>query len=209
MKCLLAVATLLAGVVLPRPLGAQQRAFARPVASSSFHLGTSFAPTRVVAPVRPVGASFRTTPMKPSPSGGWRGGFPRRPRPVFPPRRSFRRNPFFFGQPVVTSVFWTPPFWSEPPDYAPPAAPPEQEDSGLAQQVEHLTAEVQALREEQASRQESRAEAAPPPVEEKRAAAVLVYRDGRQAEVRDYALVGQILWVFAGETTRRVSLADL
>ncbi len=217
MKRLLAVATLLAGAVQPTRLVAQHRAFARPVASSSFRMGTSFAPTRVVSPVRPAAGSFRTpfrpAMTRPAPSSAWRGGFPRRPGPIFRPRHRFGHNRFFFGQPFATSFFWTPPFWSEPfeepPDYAPPAAPPEQEDSGVANQLQQLTEEVQALRDEQASGQASRAEVAPAPVEQERAAAVLVYRDGHQAEVRDYAVVGQTLWVFAGETTRRVSLADV
>ena len=212
MKRLLAVVTLLAGVVLPAPLVAQHHAFARPVASSPFRMGTNSAPTRI-SPVRPVGSPFRTTMMRPAPWGGWRGGSPRGPRPIFRPRHRFGRNPFFFGQPFATSFFWSPPFWSEPleapPDYAAPAAPPEQEDNGLANQLEQLTEEIQALRADQASRQDARAEAAPALVEQKPAAAVLVYHDGHQAEVHDYAVMGQTLWVFAGETTRRVSLADV
>jgi hypothetical protein len=52
--------------------------------------------------------------------------------------------------------------------------------------------------------------AAPPAaVQEKPAATILVYRDGHQGEVQNYAILRQTLWVFAGETTRRVSLADL
>jgi hypothetical protein len=150
------------------------------------------------------------------PSSGWRGGLPRGPRPFSRPQHFFGRNPFF-GQPFFTSFYWAPPFGYGPPDYEPPDEPPPgagpeqpgEEASGLANQVEQLSEEVQALRDEQASRGDSRAEATVAPAEEKRAAAVLVYRDGHQSEVRDYALVGQTLWVFAGETTRRVPLADV
>jgi len=214
MKRLLAVATL-AGLVLPIPLVAQRRGgFARPVASGSFHMGSSFAPTRAVSPMRPAAArSFRPA-MRPAPSSGWRGGFPRGPRPFSRPHHFFGRNPFLFGQPGFSTVFWSaPPFWYGPPDSGPsdeppPAAAPDQaeQDSGLADQVAQLTDEVQALRDEQSAGQPVAQAPAPP---EKRVAAVLVYRDGHQAEVSDYALVGQTLWVFSGPRTRRVSLADV
>jgi hypothetical protein len=38
---------------------------------------------------------------------------------------------------------------------------------------------------------------------------ILVYRDGHQGEVQNYAILGQTLWVFGDQTTRRISLADL
>lgn len=178
-------------------------------------MGSSFAPARAVSPVRPSAArSLRMPITRPSSSSGWRGGFPRGPRPFSRPHHFFGRNPFLFGQPGFTSVFWSaPPFWYGPNDYAPPEEPPPaaapepaEQDSGLADQVAQLTDEVQALRDDQAAGQPVAAAPAPP---EKRVAAVLVYRDGRQAEVRDYALVGQTLWVFSGSTTRRVALADV
>jgi hypothetical protein len=39
--------------------------------------------------------------------------------------------------------------------------------------------------------------------------AVLVYRDGRRAEVNNYAVVGQTLWIFSEQRARKVPLADL
>lgn len=176
-------------------------------------MGSSFAPTRIASPVRPAAPrSFRTPMVMPSTSSGWRGGFPRGPRPFSRPHHFFGRNPFFFGQPGFSTVFWSlPPFWYGPPDYGPPeepppaAQPPDDQESALTNQVAQLTDEVQALRDQQAMSQP--AAAAPPP--EKRVAAVLVYRDGHQAEVSDYALVGQTLWVFSGSRTRRVPLADV
>ena len=44
---------------------------------------------------------------------------------------------------------------------------------------------------------------------EKAVPAVLVYRDGRHREIENYAILGDTLWVFAGQTTRRVALAEL
>ena len=38
---------------------------------------------------------------------------------------------------------------------------------------------------------------------------MLIYRDGHQAEVHNYAVVGQVLWIFSEERARKVPLADL
>jgi hypothetical protein len=40
-------------------------------------------------------------------------------------------------------------------------------------------------------------------------ATVLVFRDQHQQEIRNYAIVGQILWNFASQHTQRIPLADL
>ena len=64
------------------------------------------------------------------------------------------------------------------------------------------------LRLDQASRQPPAPAAAVSP-EEKPPATVLVYQDGRQREVQNYAIQGETLYVFAGATTRRIRLADL
>jgi hypothetical protein len=100
-------------------------------------------------------------------------------------------------------------FWYAPPEYpsgeeAP--APASEQETAIAGQVERLTEEVESLREERPS------VAALPPApapQEKPLSAVLVYRDGHQSEVENYAVLGQTLYVFAGETTRRIPLADL
>lgn len=46
-------------------------------------------------------------------------------------------------------------------------------------------------------------------VVEKLPTTLLVYRDGHQMEVQDYAIQGKTLWVFADQRTRQVPLADL
>ena len=40
-------------------------------------------------------------------------------------------------------------------------------------------------------------------------ATVLIFRDGHQTEIRNYAVVGQVLWIFSEERARKVPLADL
>jgi hypothetical protein len=45
--------------------------------------------------------------------------------------------------------------------------------------------------------------------EEKPPTTLLVYRDGHQLEVQDYAIQGKTLWVFSDQKTRRIPLADL
>jgi hypothetical protein len=105
-------------------------------------------------------------------------------------------------------------YWDYPSDSQavdqPAAAAPEQDDA-LASQVEHLTNEVESLRDEQASRSDVRPRVAAPlaAAQEKPAATILVYRDGRRTQVQNYAILGHTLWIFADQTSRRVSLAEL
>jgi len=90
-------------------------------------------------------------------------------------------------------------------------APQAEPDNAVAAQVQDLTNEVEMLRGEQSSRMEEAAREAEPPAfaPEKLLKTVLVYRDGHKSEVQDYAILGKTLWVFAGQTIKRVPLADL
>jgi hypothetical protein len=127
---------------------------------------------------------------------------------------SFYCQQYFSGRP---SLGFEPvyPFWLPPAGYETeqPAAPaPEAEpDDQLSAQVSNLAAEVEMMREEQALRDSRGAPPTQPSmgVEEKPPATILVYRDGHQVEVQDYAIQGQTLWVFSNQMTRRVPLADL
>jgi hypothetical protein len=127
-------------------------------------------------------------------------------RSMFPRHRFFTQPWFmpFYGYPSLSY-----PEAEETPAPA-PATVPDQQDAYLAQQVERLSDEVEQLRVEQASRQQGAqpAAAVQPPAESKPVTTVLVYRDGRRAEVHDYAIMGKTLWVFADETTRRIPLAE-
>ena len=108
--------------------------------------------------------------------------------------------------------YWFPTMGNETEQSAPPqsAEPPEQETQ-LAMQVGNLTAEVEMMRQDQAMRDSRSAPPSEqaPPAAEKLPATVLVYRDGHQVEVENYAIQGKTLWVFSRQATRQVPLADL
>jgi hypothetical protein len=97
-----------------------------------------------------------------------------------------------------------------------------QEKEYLSSQIKALTDEVQSLREQQTARQYAQGPVAAPPAELRRQpmpqaepraqrkfpATVFVFRDGHEMEVRDYAIFGETLWVFNGQTARKFPLAD-
>ena len=116
-----------------------------------------------------------------------------------------------FGAPL----FGLPYYWPYTMDYEQPAAEApaaaSEPDNALAAQVAMLTDAVRQLREDQALRETARPPAVSPPTaaEEKVVPLVLVYRDGHRREVDNYAVLGQTLWVFRNQATRRIPLADL
>jgi hypothetical protein len=88
-----------------------------------------------------------------------------------------------------------------------------EHDSGLQNEVYRLQAELDDIKQQQqldrryeGSPPQGRPAAAP---EKPSPPAVLVYRDGRKAEVTNYAVVGQTLWIFSEARARKVPLADL
>jgi hypothetical protein len=91
--------------------------------------------------------------------------------------------------------------YGPPPDYA---AGPGYDDT-LANQIQELSQEVAALRQQQ-SQPPAQSETAP---QEKATPTVFAYRDGHHFEAQNYAIQGQTLWVFGDQITRRISLADL
>lgn len=99
------------------------------------------------------------------------------------------------------------PYYSEPqPVYVP--GPTDsygtQSDSDLSYQVGRLTQEVEDLRQQQ------RAQAAPAPAPSSiYSPVVLIFKDGRQMEVQNYAIIGQTLWVLDEKNSSKVSLDDL
>jgi hypothetical protein len=79
-----------------------------------------------------------------------------------------------------------------------------EENIQVAVQVGNLAAEVELIREDQV-RRDSRMpppSVQPPGVEEKPPSTFLIYRDGHQLKVRNYAIVGKTLWVFSDQSTR-------
>ena len=97
-----------------------------------------------------------------------------------------------------------------------------QQKEYLSSQINALTDEVRSLRQQQASRQSEQESVARPenevrrqPLPQARPAAqhefpatVFVFRDGHEMEVRDYAILGETLWVFKNQTARKFPLAD-
>jgi len=120
-------------------------------------------------------------------------------------RQYYSGRPALGYEPVYPS--WFPATGAETEEPA-PAAPDVPQDSQLAAQVGNLAAEVEMMREDQALRS-SRGAETPAEAEENPPTTLLVYRDGHQMEVQEYAIQGQTLWVFSDQATRRVPLADL
>lgn len=81
-----------------------------------------------------------------------------------------------------------------------------QQNDLLSGQVQALTSEVESLRQGGASQTPP---APRPAVQVRSIPTVFVYRDGREVEVRNYAIFNQTLWVFGTETTRRIPLSAI
>ncbi len=62
--------------------------------------------------------------------------------------------------------------------------------------------------DEQRSAPPPQAKAPPAPPEEQEPT-LLVFRDGHKQEIRNYAIVGQMLWDFGAKGTRKIPLSDL
>ena len=226
-----AIAALMAGLTLPVTLQAQfrggpraasPRAVAAPRISGGF---SGFRPAP--SPLRSGG--FRSSPVRTTPFQTFSrrpSAFRGRPGPLTPrfiPRIHFRRDPFSSGFGFPSTFFYAfPPYYpySSPlgDDYgsnAPQAAAEPQgsgQDDALVNQVQALTEEVDELHSQQAAGQSGsrgQAEESPSGFEEKSVPAVFVYHDGHQLEAQNYAIMGQTLWVFGEEMTRKVPLADL
>jgi hypothetical protein len=92
-------------------------------------------------------------------------------------------------------------------------------DTGVQSDLYRLQAELDQVRQQQAADRQyalNTPTEAPRPVPATRArpeppapATVLIYRDGRQSDIHNYAVVGQTLWIFSEERARKVALADL
>src|SRR5208282_4760693 len=220
MRRVLANAVVLAGLLVPLCLSAQPRGAAR----------SSFSGSRGYYRSYPVGPRTRPAPRQArsvTPSASYR-------KFTFPPMTgtslinpgqascllnpsfagSFYCRQYFSGRPSLgvepVYPYWFPSMGYETEQPAPPAPEPEQ-DTQLAAQVGNLATEVELMREDQALRDSRGAPSAEPSLgaEEKPPTTLLVYRDGHQVEVQDYAILGKTLWVFSNQMTRRVPLADL
>jgi hypothetical protein len=93
-------------------------------------------------------------------------------------------------------------------------------DTGVQSDLYRLQAELDQVRQQQAADRQQYALSTPtdtprpipatrPRPEPPAPPTVLIFRDGHQSEVHNYAVVGQVLWIFSEERARKVSLADL
>ena len=166
--------------------------------------------------------------------GGFAVGHNARFGVVVGSRRVFHRPVFFrrpflsigFGYPIYGYPYTFAPYYYDNLYYSsyayppppPPAAYYSDDNSSLADEVYRLRSEVAQLRAEQDRDQQERTAAAPPPVprppsartnETSAPSIVLVFRDGHRSEVRNYAIVGQTLWMFSEDQAKKVPLSSL
>jgi hypothetical protein len=149
-------------------------------------------------------------------------GFRRHPRifvrfggrvcdPVFFDCRFFSHRRFFFSQPVFFPLPVYPEYPNQP-VYAQPE-PQMRDDTRereLETQIANLSEEVASLRMEEQSRYPVRPqERQPEPKHEEQKPTVLVFHDKHILEVRNYAIVGQTLWVLSQRKAKKISVSDL
>lgn len=196
-------------VVTALPVCAQRRGVSSPRAGASVG-------------VRPSGRVI----VRSGPAFGRNPGFG-----VFFNQRQFHRRRFFnpfafpFGYPYPYTAY---PYYgvglqsdfvySNAGTYSAPAYMTDH-DTGVQSDLYRLQAELDAVRQQQAADRQyvlNTPADTPRPVPATRPrpeppapATVLIYRDGRQADIHNYAVVGQTLWIFSEERARKVALADL
>jgi len=117
--------------------------------------------------------------------------------------------------PVYAAPAYVPPIYSTPvyasPAYVQPA--PGQNELDLAYQVQQLSREIEQLRQQQALTVTLPPPApAPPPPSEPgvpQPLTTLVFRDGHQLNIENYAIVGQTLWILDEQASTRIPLSEL
>ena len=224
MKYLLAIAMLWAGAIVPSALNAQFHSAPRSFGAAPIRMGRNFVSTRAMSasprmvrsfvPGRPMHGAPRTWQLRPS----WC------PRPGFGfGRPGFHHNRLLVIQPFLYPAFGYSPFYPYYSSWYPSGNEEQgqqndaamsalaQQNNLIASQLQTLSDQVRSLQDQQASRAYS-----PPPAATPRAAeeenvvpAVFVYRDGHQLEAANYAIFEQTVWVFGGQTSRKIPLADL
>ena len=216
-----AIAVLLAAAALPPSFEGQMRVVQRPNGPGRISVGPHFRAERP-----PPGGFRMVIPRQLGRRGVFfrTGVFPNHFRfsvffgnscfadPFFDPffcQQFFFRNRLLFAQPVFLPY----PVYTAPYSQVVEQTPSTVADRGsdLARELERLTDEVERLRDEQAARQQAQLTPAPrrPSAEENVPTTILVFRDGHRSEVRNYALVGQTLWVFTEQRARKILVSDL
>jgi hypothetical protein len=78
----------------------------------------------------------------------------------------------------------------------------------LALQVQELTDEIQAMRDEERNRDQARNNASSRPAAQE-PDTILVFRDGRQITTRNYAIAGGTIWLLSENSARKIQLSEL
>jgi len=177
-------------------------------------------------PVRPIVANpvppFVSSPVAPPLRGGpfFFGGlshtFGRFPRTIVVPSVGGYYSPYIW--PTTIYGYGGPAYYPYPasvysePAYAAPAASAPTVSQGevdLAYQIGRLSQEIEQLRQQQTITSYTQPPAPSQVAAEQRTPTVLVFRDGRRMEIQNYAIVGQMLWVFNERAATKIPLSDL
>jgi hypothetical protein len=79
----------------------------------------------------------------------------------------------------------------------------------LALEVQELSDSVRGLRDEERASEETRSRPSAPATSEEPRKVVLVFRDGHQITVQNYAITGHTLWILSEHTAKKVPLSEL
>jgi hypothetical protein len=131
---------------------------------------------------------------------------------VLPPDLFYR--PFSWAAPIYPAPIVPAPIYLAPLYTPSPYLSLRQTKSIPVDQVEELSRRLGRLTEEIQRMQEGRPtpQTAPEPAPSLETTAlptILVFRDGRQMEIQDYAIADQTLWVFMERGSTKIPIADL
>lgn len=125
-------------------------------------------------------------------------------------------NPFLFGGFGFGGIGYPgDPFYNDYySSYSQPQPQPvvEEQDNGnreLALQVQELSDEIQAMRDEDRRHEPPKSTQAQPAEKDDGPNAILVFRDGLQLPVRNYAISGDTIWVLDKPSTQKIALSKL
>lgn len=157
---------------------------------------------------------FGGTPQSGMRGGGGSHGGSFGPHPGFFPGRPFfhrRSHPWYYGY-GYPGWDWYGGYYSQPyypsddysEDYNARENQVEQEQQA---EIDRLQEEVERLREERSA--QGLHPDPPTQWDGESEATKLIFRDQHTEEIQNYAIVGQTLWIFTGDRTKKIMLAEL
>jgi len=118
-------------------------------------------------------------------------------------------DPFFWGAPLYSTPYYTGQPYSEPSYAAPPVS---QGEADLQYEIQQLSQQIEQLRQQQLSAPQVQQYQAPPPPAAAAVPAIptiLVFRDGHQMQIQNYAIVGDAMWVVDQQNATKIPLSEL